>query len=80
MVAEHHSRGDRIGYFRTGETTRHWEGHTRTPPRAGDVIVADMESGYRAIFPIIEVKRMSDPPDQWFATTTRDGWTDDESV
>ncbi|AEJ94481.1 hypothetical protein ALICE_4 [Mycobacterium phage Alice] len=23
---------------------------------------------------------MSDPPDQWFATITRDGWTDDESV
>lgn len=52
----------------------HWWGST--PPRVGDELLCEMESGKTARFRFIEVEVPRDPGDQYFAAVEDIGYED----
>jgi len=66
--------GHHAEWMRPGERAT---GHHTPPPQDGDILYAAMESGRVGMYRLVNVERMSDPPDQWFADTEWVGYEDD---
>ncbi len=56
--------------------TRRVTGHKSVPPMKGDYLIAELGQG-DAVFQFVSVDRMSDPPDQFFATVKDIGYLRD---
>lgn len=52
-------------------------GHKPRPPHVGDLLESPMQSGRIGVFRFIEVERMRDPPDMFFATVADVGFKDE---
>lgn len=63
---EHGTWGNSISFF--DWESRRVTGHMRQKPKVKDILRCKMSSGKVARFEFTEVKSMSDPPDQFFAT------------
>lgn len=67
--AKHSTWGDNIQFvdYTKGRVT----GHLTPTPEKGDFLLVEASDGFSATFKFIEVSRMRDPRDQFFATVKR---------
>ncbi len=71
-IWEHSRWGDSIFFFnpeqplKTPGETVEFHGFLRSPLQAGNILLAEMDTSIAA-FEVSAVKRMADPPDQFFA-------------
>lgn len=61
----HSSWGSSINWY--CYKSRRIHGHITPMIRAGDEVVSKMASGKHAVFRVVEVERMTNPTDQFFA-------------